>query len=111
MLNLQTANENNLLPDQSENAVWLYAGIAAAILMGGGVILFFLVRIVAYRFCKSADSRAKSHKTSYKEVPLLDLQPVVPIPQPPTTDTPPKVGTAPPAYMPKISFAKLLQKN
>ena len=35
MLNLQTANENTLLPDQSENAVWLYAGIAAAIFIGG----------------------------------------------------------------------------
>jgi len=66
---------------------------------------------MAYRFCKNADSRPKSHKTSYQEVPLMDLQPVVPVPLPPITDTPPKIGTAPPAYMPKISFAKLLQEN
>jgi len=50
-------------------------------------------------------------KATKQEVPLLDLQPVVPVPQPPTTKTPPKVGTAPPAYMPKVSFAKLLQEN
>jgi len=41
----------------------------------------------------------------------MDLQPAIPILQPPTTETSPKIITAPPAYMPKISFAKLLQEN
>jgi len=41
MLNLQTANENTLLPDQSENAVWLYTGIAAVILIGGSFYFFW----------------------------------------------------------------------
>jgi len=36
MLNLQTTSENSPMPDQTENASWLYAGIAAAILVGGG---------------------------------------------------------------------------
>ena len=61
---------------------------------------------MAYRFCKNADSQAKS-----QEVPLMDLQPVIAVPLPPTTDTPPRMGTAPPAYIPKLSFSQLLQEN
>ena len=40
MLNLQTTSENSPMPDQTENASWLYAGIAAAILVGGGAIFW-----------------------------------------------------------------------
>ena len=62
MLNLQTENENPVLPDQSENAVWLYAGIASAILIGA-IIIFIVARIVARSFRKNAASQAKSHRS------------------------------------------------
>ena len=52
------------MPDQTEDAIWLYAGIAAAILVGG-MIVFLGAKIVACYFCKGTNSQAKSHQPSY----------------------------------------------
>ena len=90
---------------QNENAIWLYAGIQ----LGHDVL--FLAKIVACYFCKGTNSQAKSHQPSSQEVPLLNVQPPVPVQQSPTTEQQPNIGTAPPAYMPKLTFSKMLQEN
>ena len=64
MLNPQTTSKNSPIPDQTEDAIWLYAGIAAAMLVGG-MIVFLGAKIVACYFCKGTNSQAKSHQPSY----------------------------------------------
>lgn len=62
MLNLPTANEKPLMSDQSENAIWMYTGIATDILIGVGGIVYLFPKLWLIIFVKIPIAKLKATK-------------------------------------------------